>query len=69
MSRGVNSASERPTFCWFSVFSIWTETVSAEVICSGFSSGVPRLTAMMMSAPIERAMSTGRLRTNPPSTS
>ncbi len=48
---------------------ICNETLSTEVICSGFSNGVPRLTAMMMSAPIARAMSTGRLRTRPPSTS
>ncbi|PMQ13965.1 hypothetical protein JaAD80_21370 [Janthinobacterium sp. AD80] len=32
------------------------------------ASGVPTLTAMTMSAPMARAMSTGRLRTSPPST-
>jgi hypothetical protein len=44
-------------------------TFSTEVISSGFISGVPRFTAMTMSAPIARATSTGRLRTRPPSTS
>ena len=69
MSCGCSDASEVPTFCSVRMFSICSATLKAEVIWSRCSSGVPRLTAMMTSAPMARAMSTGRLRVRPPSTS
>jgi hypothetical protein len=51
------------------MLSIWLVTPRMPFSCSRLSSGVPTLTAMMMSAPIERATATGRLSVSMPSTS
>ncbi|MNL28013.1 hypothetical protein D3C87_1496420 [compost metagenome] len=69
MSEGRSDASEARTFCSVRMFSIWLVTPISEVRSSRFISGVPRLTAMTMSAPMARATSTGRLSVRPPSTS
>ncbi len=47
----------------------WVATLTTLVSSERFNGGVPTLTAMMMSAPMARAASTGRLSTRPPSTS
>ena len=51
------------------MLTIWLATATALVSSRSSSSGVPTLTAMMISAPSWRATSMGRLRTSPPSTS
>ena len=69
MSCRRSSARLRSTFCSPRMLTICSVTASTSVSRSRAVSGVPTLTAMMMSAPIARAISTGRLRTSPPSTS
>ena len=69
MSVGLSEASEAWTFCSVRMLSIWPVTPRIEFSSSRFSSGVPTLTAMTMSAPIARAASTGRLLVSMPSTS
>ncbi|MNZ90428.1 hypothetical protein D3C78_1093910 [compost metagenome] len=70
MSSGLSVASEACTFCSVRMLSIWLDTPKIPVSCSRLSSGVPTLTAMMMSAPISsRAVCTGRLLVSMPSTS
>ena len=58
-------------FTLFSVkrLTIWPITATTLLSSSRFKSGVPTFTAMITSAPILRASSTGRLSTRPPSTS
>jgi hypothetical protein len=69
MSVGFSEASEARTFCSVRMFTICAVTPSTLWMASRDDSGVPRLTAMTISAPIARAMSTGRLFVSPPSTS
>ncbi len=69
MSVGFSEASEAWTFCSVRMLSICPVTPRMPFSCSRLSSGVPTFTAMMMSAPIARAVSTGRLLVSMPSTS
>jgi hypothetical protein len=67
MSAGRSFASEISTFCSVRMLIICCATPSAEESASRGRSGVPTFTAMITSAPISRATSTGRFRNNPPS--
>ncbi len=49
--------------------SIWADTSSGELMSLRFSSGLPMSTAITTSAPMFRAICTGRFATRPPSTS
>ena len=69
MSVGLSEASEACTFCSVRMLIICPVTPKIELSSSRFMSGVPRLTAITMSAPIARATFTGRLSVSPPSTS
>ncbi len=68
-SVGPSEASDCRTFCSVRMPIICPVMPSTFRMSSRRASGVPRLTAMTMSAPISRATSTGRLFTRPPSTS
>ncbi len=62
------SAREALTFSCMSRVSTWDETRVTEPRAPRSSGGVETFTAIRTSAPMLRAMSTGRLRTIPPST-
>ncbi len=63
-----NSLMERCTFCSVRIRSICCATPMALPNSFSGANGVPTFTAITTSAPIARAISTGRLRTSPPST-
>ena len=67
MSVGLSSASCARTFCSVRMLSICDAYPTTDCSWSRDMSGVPMFTAMTMSAPIARTMSTGRLLTSPPS--
>ena len=69
MSRSPSERIERRTFCLVRMFTICAITPTTDWSSSRPESGVPTFTAMITSAPISRANSTGRLSTRPPSTS
>ena len=69
MSVDFSDASDARTFCSVRMLTICDVTPISDVTSSRRSSGVPRFTAMTMSAPIARATSIGRLSVSPPSTS
>ena len=68
MSFGPSEAIEARTFWSMRILIIWSVMPNAVASRSSSESGVPTFTAMMMSAPMRRAMSMGRLLTSPPST-
>ena len=69
MSEGLSDASDARTFCSVRMLMNCSVMPTTDPSCSRLSSGVPRFTAITMSAPIARATSTGRLSVSPPSTS
>eukprot|EP01022_Parablepharisma_sp_SALTPOND_P004214 TRINITY_DN118_c5_g1_i1.p1 TRINITY_DN118_c5_g1~~TRINITY_DN118_c5_g1_i1.p1 ORF type:complete len:1641 (+),score=478.48 TRINITY_DN118_c5_g1_i1:3715-8637(+) len=72
---GSMSTSPRPskafcafTFCWIRIPTICCATAVGDCSCAASCSGVAMLTAITTSAPMSRAVCTGRLLTRPPST-